>query len=135
MKIKSAEFVISNSDYQLCPQENYPEYALIGRSNVGKSSIINALTQRKNLAKTSGKPGKTQLINHFIINKRFASNGPNGRSPPGKTAGRRGPVGGGRSAGAGGRGWRYALPTATHRRIAPNDELFTPTTHLPSKPR
>ena len=69
MKIKSAEFVISNSDYQLCPQENYPEYALIGRSNVGKSSIINSLTQRKNLAKTSGKPGKTQLINHFIINK------------------------------------------------------------------
>ena len=68
MKIKSAEFVISNTDYKLCPKETYPEYAFIGRSNVGKSSLINSLVDRKNLAKTSGKPGKTQLINHFKIN-------------------------------------------------------------------
>ena len=68
MKIKSAEFVISNTDYKLCPEAIYPEYAFIGRSNVGKSSLINALVNRKNLAKTSGKPGKTQLINHFKIN-------------------------------------------------------------------
>jgi len=68
MKIKSAEFVISNTDYKICPKETYPEYAFIGRSNVGKSSLINALVNKKNLAKTSGKPGKTQLINHFKIN-------------------------------------------------------------------
>ena len=68
MKIKSAEFVISNTDYKLCPKETHPEYAFIGRSNVGKSSLINALVNRKNLAKTSGKPGNTQLINHFKIN-------------------------------------------------------------------
>ena len=68
MKIKSAEFVISNTDYKLCPKEIHPEYAFIGRSNVGKSSLINALVDRKNLAKISGKPGKTQLINHFKIN-------------------------------------------------------------------
>lgn len=68
MKIKSAEFVISNTDYKLCPKEIHPEYAFIGRSNVGKSSLINALVNRKNLAKTSGKPGKTQLINHFKMN-------------------------------------------------------------------
>jgi len=68
MKIKSSEFVISNTDYKLCPKETHPEYAFIGRSNVGKSSLINALVDRKNLAKTSGKPGKTQLINHFKIN-------------------------------------------------------------------
>ena len=68
MKIKSAEFVISNTDYKLCPKETHPEYAFIGRSNVGKSSLINALVDRKNLAKISGKPGKTQLINHFKIN-------------------------------------------------------------------
>ena len=68
MKIKSAEFVISNTDYKICPKEIHPEYAFIGRSNVGKSSLINALVNRKNLAKTSGKPGKTQLINHFKIN-------------------------------------------------------------------
>ena len=68
MKIKSAEFVISNTDVYKCPKDNLPEYAFIGRSNVGKSSLINMLTDRKNLAKTSGKPGKTQLINHFIIN-------------------------------------------------------------------
>ena len=68
MKITSAEFVISNSDVAKCPQQPFPEYAFIGRSNVGKSSLINMLTGRKSLAKTSGRPGKTQLINHFIIN-------------------------------------------------------------------
>ena len=69
MKIKSAEFVISNSEVAKCPKNDLPEYAFIGRSNVGKSSLINMLTDRKSLAKTSGRPGKTQLINHFIINK------------------------------------------------------------------
>ena len=68
MKIKSANFVISNSDVEKCPKELLPEYAFIGRSNVGKSSLINMLMDRKNLAKTSGRPGKTQLINHFKIN-------------------------------------------------------------------
>ena len=68
MKINSAEFIISNSDVSKCPLERLPEYAFIGRSNVGKSSLINMLTNHKNLAKTSGKPGKTQLINHFKIN-------------------------------------------------------------------
>ena len=71
MLIKTAEFVISNSDVTKCPKELLPEYAFIGRSNVGKSSLINMLTGRINLAKTSGKPGKTQLINHFIINKNW----------------------------------------------------------------
>ncbi|WP_115461184.1 ribosome biogenesis GTP-binding protein YihA/YsxC [Winogradskyella aurantiaca] len=71
MEIKSAEFVMSNSDVSKCPSQPIPEYAFIGRSNVGKSSLINMLTSRKNLAKTSGKPGKTQLINHFIINKNW----------------------------------------------------------------
>ena len=68
MKIKSAEFVISNTDIDKCPNERIPEYAFIGRSNVGKSSLINLLTGHKSLAKTSGKPGKTKLINHFKIN-------------------------------------------------------------------
>lgn len=68
MIIKSAEFVISNTDPSKCPKDNKPEYAFIGRSNVGKSSLINSLVSRKNLAKTSSTPGKTQLINHFIIN-------------------------------------------------------------------
>ena len=68
MKIKSAEFVVSNSEVAKCPTNNLPEYAFIGRSNVGKSSLINMLTDRKSLAKISGRPGKTQLINHFIIN-------------------------------------------------------------------
>lgn len=71
MKIASAEFVMSNSDVAKCPKHNLPEYAFIGRSNVGKSSLINMLTGRKKLAKTSGRPGKTQLINHFIINKNW----------------------------------------------------------------
>ncbi len=71
MKIKSAEFVISNSDVAKCPKSMLPEYAFIGRSNVGKSSLINMITSRKSLAKTSGKPGKTQLINHFLINKNW----------------------------------------------------------------
>lgn len=71
MKIKSAEFVISNQDVSKCPKKNLPEYAFIGRSNVGKSSLINMLTDRKSLAKISGRPGKTQLINHFIINQNW----------------------------------------------------------------
>ncbi|WP_291865987.1 ribosome biogenesis GTP-binding protein YihA/YsxC [Maribacter sp.] len=71
MKIKSADFVISNTDVSRCPKESLPEYAFIGRSNVGKSSLINMLTERKSLAKTSGRPGKTQLINHFKINENW----------------------------------------------------------------
>ncbi|WP_111682154.1 ribosome biogenesis GTP-binding protein YihA/YsxC [Winogradskyella tangerina] len=71
MKITSAEFVMSNSDVAKCPKNPIPEYAFIGRSNVGKSSLINMLTNRKSLAKTSGRPGKTQLINHFIINNNW----------------------------------------------------------------
>ena len=69
MKINRAIFLCSNTDWKKCPTENFPEYAFIGRSNVGKSSLINALTNIKKLAKTSGKPGKTQLINHFLINE------------------------------------------------------------------
>lgn len=71
MKINSAEFVISNSDVSKCPKDLLPEYAFIGRSNVGKSSLINMITNHKNLAKTSSKPGKTQLINHFKINNNW----------------------------------------------------------------
>jgi len=71
MKIKFAEFVMSNSNVEKCPKSMLPEYAFIGRSNVGKSSLINMLTNRKSLAKTSGRPGKTQLINHFLINKNW----------------------------------------------------------------
>jgi GTP-binding protein len=71
MKIKTAEFVISNTNYRICPAPKMAEYAFIGRSNVGKSSLINAIVNQKNLAKTSGRPGKTQLINHFIINKEW----------------------------------------------------------------
>lgn len=68
MLIKSAEFIISNTDFRKCPQDGKPEYAFIGRSNVGKSSLINMLTNRKGLAMTSSTPGKTLLINHFLIN-------------------------------------------------------------------
>ncbi|HOZ74516.1 MAG TPA: ribosome biogenesis GTP-binding protein YihA/YsxC [Flavobacterium sp.] len=71
MKINTAEFIISNSQVDKCPKEMIPEYAFIGRSNVGKSSLINMLTNHKNLAKTSGRPGKTQLINHFKINNNW----------------------------------------------------------------
>lgn len=71
MHVAQAEFVISNTDVKKCPAQNLPEYAFIGRSNVGKSSLINTFCNRKNLAKTSGRPGKTQLINHFIINKKW----------------------------------------------------------------
>ena len=71
MQIKHAEFVMSNSKVAHCPKDRLPEYAFIGRSNVGKSSLINMLTERKNLAKTSSTPGKTQLINHFLINKNW----------------------------------------------------------------
>ncbi len=71
MHIKSAEFMMSNSDVAKCPKDRMPEYAFIGRSNVGKSSLINMLMLRKSLAKTSGRPGKTQLINHFLVNKNW----------------------------------------------------------------
>ena len=71
MEINKSNFLCSNSDWKKCPKPNLPEYAFIGRSNVGKSSLINALTNSKKLAKTSGKPGKTQLINHFLINNNF----------------------------------------------------------------
>ena len=71
MKIKTADFVISNSDVAKCPKERLAEYAFIGRSNVGKSSLINILTGQNKLAKTSGRPGKTQLINHFKINNNW----------------------------------------------------------------
>lgn len=69
MEIKSTEFVISNTNVNLCPKGNTPEFGFIGRSNVGKSSLINMITNKPGLAKTSAKPGKTLLINHFIINK------------------------------------------------------------------
>lgn len=71
MEIISAEFVISNTDVKKCPAGIFPEYAFIGRSNVGKSSLINMLTARKGLAMTSATPGKTMLINHFLINKNW----------------------------------------------------------------
>lgn len=71
MEILSAEFVISNTDVKKCPQDNLPEYAFIGRSNVGKSSLINMLTKRPKLAMTSSTPGKTLLINHFLVNKEW----------------------------------------------------------------
>ena len=69
MDVRHAEFVMSNTEVAKCPKEPIPEYAFIGRSNVGKSSLINMLTNRKHLAKTSSRPGKTQLINHFKINQ------------------------------------------------------------------
>ena len=69
MRIKTAEYLISNTELKHCPVPDKPEYAFIGRSNVGKSSLINMLTDHKGLAKVSGKPGKTQTINHFLINE------------------------------------------------------------------
>ena len=69
--IKNAKFIISSTDYKKCPQPTLPEYAFIGRSNVGKSSLINSIVNHKNLAKVSSKPGKTQLINHFLINDKW----------------------------------------------------------------
>ena len=71
MNVAHAEFVVSNTNVDLCPKTNLPEYAFIGRSNVGKSSLINMLCNKKKLAKTSSRPGKTQLINHFLINKKW----------------------------------------------------------------
>lgn len=71
MQIKEARFVISNTNHLKCPPPDIPEYAFIGRSNVGKSSLINMIAGRKSLAKISGTPGKTQLINHFIINEKW----------------------------------------------------------------
>jgi len=71
MTFKTAEFIVSSNDYKKCPPGNKPEYAFIGRSNVGKSSLINMLTNHKNLAKTSSTPGKTQLINHFLIDNKW----------------------------------------------------------------
>ncbi|MDO4949300.1 MAG: ribosome biogenesis GTP-binding protein YihA/YsxC [Bacteroidales bacterium] len=71
MEVQTAEFIISNSDVNKCPVGNIPEYAFIGRSNVGKSSLINMLTGRRKLAMTSATPGKTLLINHFLINRKW----------------------------------------------------------------
>ena len=71
MIIKTADYLQSEADWRKCPPPNLPEYAFIGRSHVGKSSLINMLTNRKSLAKTSSKPGKTQTINHFLINKNW----------------------------------------------------------------
>ena len=71
MEIKKTRFIISNTEVEKCPKPDRPEYAFIGRSNVGKSSLINMLTNKKSLAKTSGKPGKTRLINHFLINEEW----------------------------------------------------------------
>lgn len=71
MEIKEAQFVMSNTDVEKCPAPDRPEYAFIGRSNVGKSSLINMITNKKSLAKISGKPGKTRLLNHFLINKEW----------------------------------------------------------------
>jgi len=71
MEIKEARFIISNTDVDKCPKPDRPEYAFIGRSNVGKSSLINKLTNKKALAKTSGKPGKTRLVNHFLVDEEW----------------------------------------------------------------
>ena len=71
MQVHSATFIISNTDVSKCPNTAIPEYAFIGRSNVGKSSLLNTICDKKNLAKTSSRPGKTQLINHFLINKNW----------------------------------------------------------------
>ncbi len=71
MNVANAEFVVSNTNVEQCPKTKLPEYAFIGRSNVGKSSLINMICNKKKLAKTSSRPGKTQLINHFLINKQW----------------------------------------------------------------
>ena len=71
MIIKSAEYIVSSPNYTMCPAPDRPEYAFIGRSNVGKSTLINMICNHEKLAKTSNKPGKTQLINHFLINNAF----------------------------------------------------------------
>ena len=71
MEIKTAEYVISSPTFSMCPNDSKPEYAFIGRSNVGKSSLINMICRNRKLAKTSATPGKTMLINHFIINKEW----------------------------------------------------------------
>ena len=71
MEIKTAKFIKSTAELKELPPENYPEYAFVGRSNVGKSSLINSLCGRKNLARTSSTPGKTQLINHFLIDEKW----------------------------------------------------------------
>ena len=75
MQIKSAKYIISNPDYEKCPVPDRPEYAFIGRSNVGKSSLINMLCNNDKLAKTSGSPGKTQLLNHFLISSAATQKG------------------------------------------------------------
>src|SRR3954451_16065956 len=82
MFIKSAEYVISSPDYSQCPPPDRPEHAFIGRSNVGKSSLINLLTNNQKLAKTSGSPGKTQLINHFVIESWKGDEPPAGHKKP-----------------------------------------------------
>jgi GTP-binding protein len=69
MRIKSVSFIKSSAKVEQCPEDNFPEYAFVGRSNVGKSSLINSLTNKKKIAQTSGSPGKTRLINHFLINE------------------------------------------------------------------
>lgn len=71
MKIRSARFIKSSEKFDQLPEANLPEYAFVGRSNVGKSSLINTLCERRSLAKTSGTPGKTQLINHFLLNEEW----------------------------------------------------------------
>ena len=71
MQVTSADFIISNTNHNLCPKADIREYAFIGRSNVGKSSLINLIAKKKQLAKISGKPGKKKLINHFLINKEW----------------------------------------------------------------
>jgi GTP-binding protein len=82
MFIKSSEYVISSPDFTNCPAPDKPEYAFIGRSNVGKSSLINMLTNNQKLAKTSGSPGKTQMINHFIIESWKGESAPIGHKKP-----------------------------------------------------
>lgn len=79
MEIKKATYLISSPSFDKCPKPDYAEYAFIGRSNVGKSSLINMLTGQRSLAKTSATPGKTQLINHFVIESSTGNKGPNAK--------------------------------------------------------